>query len=78
MPMMLSRWPSCKLTPPLAAFDCVLTMLQGSDPDTVFAGMSMSDEVHKELIAIIKRRMTPHPVKIRARKCICWMKRERY
>ncbi|CEP18912.1 hypothetical protein [Parasitella parasitica] len=36
------------------------------DFDTVFAGLSMSEEVQKELLAIIKRRMTPNPVKIRA------------
>lgn len=39
-----------------------------SDPESVFAGISMSEDVQKELISIIKRRMTPHPVKIRARK----------
>lgn len=41
-----------------------------SDPETVFQGMTFSDDVLKELLLIIKRRMTPHPVKIRARKCI--------
>lgn len=41
-----------------------------SDSDAVFQGMEISDEVLKELLSIIKRRMTPHPVKIRARKCI--------
>jgi translation initiation factor 2 alpha subunit (eIF-2alpha) len=30
--------------------------------------MNISEEVLKELLSIIKRRMTPHPVKIRARK----------
>lgn len=30
--------------------------------------MNIADEVLKELLSIIKRRMTPHPVKIRARK----------
>lgn len=32
--------------------------------------MTISEEVLKELLSIIKRRMTPHPVKIRARKSI--------
>jgi translation initiation factor 2 alpha subunit (eIF-2alpha) len=30
--------------------------------------MKIPEEVLKELLSIIKRRMTPHPVKIRARK----------
>ncbi|KAI8997148.1 eukaryotic translation initiation factor 2 alpha subunit-domain-containing protein [Pilobolus umbonatus] len=34
--------------------------------DTVFQGLTISNEVLKELLAIIKRRMTPQPVKIRA------------
>ncbi|KAL9554871.1 hypothetical protein MBANPS3_002614 [Mucor bainieri] len=36
------------------------------DSEAVFAGISMSEDVQKELLSIIKRRMTPHPVKIRA------------
>ncbi|KAI8328532.1 eukaryotic translation initiation factor 2 alpha subunit-domain-containing protein [Choanephora cucurbitarum] len=36
------------------------------DADTVFQGMDIPAEVMKELLFIIKRRMTPHPVKIRA------------
>ncbi|KAI9353926.1 eukaryotic translation initiation factor 2 alpha subunit-domain-containing protein [Pilaira anomala] len=36
------------------------------DADTVFQGMTFSEDVRKELLSIIKRRMTPHPVKIRA------------
>lgn len=46
-------------------------MICNSDSDAVFAGISMSDDVQKELLSIIKRRMTPHPVKIRARKQTC-------
>ncbi|KAI8074282.1 eukaryotic translation initiation factor 2 alpha subunit-domain-containing protein [Gilbertella persicaria] len=36
------------------------------DADSVFQGMEIAPEVLKELLFIIKRRMTPHPVKIRA------------
>lgn len=49
-------------------YNGISNLLHYSDSDAVFAGMSMSDEVQKELLSIIKRKMTPHPVKIRARK----------
>lgn len=41
-----------------------------SDPDPIFEGMDIQPEILKELISNIKRRMTPQPVKIRARKYI--------
>jgi translation initiation factor 2 subunit 1 len=45
-----------------------MDILYTSDSEAVFQGISMSDDVLKELLYIIRRRMTPHPVKIRARK----------
>lgn len=39
-----------------------------SDPDLIFEGMDIQPEILKELVSNIKRRMTPQPVKIRARK----------
>lgn len=39
-----------------------------SDPSSVFEGIEMEEAVKNELISNIKRRMTPQPVKIRARK----------
>lgn len=46
------------------AFDAFkLAIIQ---PDDVFEGIQMSEEVRAELLGNIKRRMTPQPVKIRA------------
>ncbi|KAI9219900.1 translation initiation factor eIF2 alpha subunit [Blastocladiella britannica] len=36
------------------------------DPDTVFEGLELQPQVQAELIANIKRRMAPQPVKLRA------------
>ncbi|KAI9033977.1 eukaryotic translation initiation factor 2 alpha subunit-domain-containing protein [Phycomyces nitens] len=37
-----------------------------ADPEPVFEGLTIPEEILKELISNIKRRMTPQPVKIRA------------
>lgn len=45
----------------------ILIVIQ-SDTEAIFGDMNISKELLDELLAIIKRRMTPQPVKIRARK----------
>lgn len=44
------------------------SVLWCSDPTAVFEGIEMTEAVRSELVNNIKRRMTPQPVKIRARK----------
>lgn len=44
-----------------AAFKLAVT-----DPEKVFEGLEMSDEIRSELLKDIQRRLTPQAVKIRA------------
>lgn len=44
-----------------------------SNPEAVFGGMNVSEDILNELLSIIKHKMTPQPVKIRARKYIMYI-----
>jgi len=38
------------------------------DPETVFEDLTISEEIQRELLSNIRRRLTPQPTKIRAGK----------
>lgn len=69
MLMMPSRWLFSKLKKNDISLDGA-TNESYSNPEAVFGGMNVSEDILKELLTIIKHKMTPQPVKIRARKYI--------
>lgn len=72
MLMMPSRWLFSKLKNDISLIGA--TNESHSNPEAVFGGMNVSEDILKELLTIIKHKMTPQPVKIRARKyimCVC-------